>query len=73
MPSHNGVPIALSYIDDAIELVSHIYNGDAIIEDKLNHPFIENEDPKAPELCRVRWNNVSIFIKKKDVMSVYGK
>ena len=73
LPSHNGGPIALSYIDDAIELVSHIYNGDAIIEDKLNHPFIENEDPKAPELCRVRWNNVSIFIKKKDVMSVYGK
>lgn len=73
MPNHNGYPIALSYVDDAIELVNHIYSGDAIIEDKLNHPFIEKGDPKAPELCRVRWNKVSIFIKKKDVMSVYGK
>lgn len=72
LPNHNGYPISLSYVDDAIELVNHIYAGDAVIEDKLNHPFIEKEDPKAPELCRVRWNNVSIFIKKKDVMSVYG-
>lgn len=73
MPNHNGAPIALSYVDDAIELVNHIYSGDAVIEDKLNHPFIEKGDPKAPLLCRVRWNNVSIFIKKKDLMSVYGK
>lgn len=72
LPNHNGYPISLSYVDDAIELVNHIYKGDAVIEDKLNHPFIEKQDPKAPELCRVRWNNVSIFIKKKDVMNVYG-
>lgn len=72
LPNHNGYPISLSYVDDAIELVNHIYEGNAVIEDKLNHPFIEQQDPKAPELCRVRWNNVSIFIKKKDVMKVYG-
>jgi hypothetical protein len=41
LPNHNGVVIAKSYVQDFIELVEHIYSGDAIIEDKLNHKFIE--------------------------------
>lgn len=71
LPNHNGFPIAKSYVDDYIGLIDHIYAGDALIEDKLNHPFIEM-DPKAPYLCRVRWNKASIFIRKDEVMKVYG-
>ena len=47
-------------------------DGTALIEDRLNHRFIEM-DPKAPELCRVRCGNVSIFIKKKEVLKLYGE
>ena len=72
LPNHNGVVIAKSYVQEFIELVEHIYAGDAVIEDKLNHKYIEM-DPKAPELCRVRYKNVSIFIKKALLMEVYGK
>lgn len=72
LPNHNGVVIAKSYVQEFIELVEHIYSGDAVIEDKLKHKFIEM-DPKAPELCRVRYKNASIFIKKVLLMNVYGK
>lgn len=72
LPNHNGVVIAKSYVQEFIELVEHIYAGDAVIEDKLNHKFIEM-DPKAPELCRVRYKHASIFIKKVLLMEVYGK
>lgn len=72
LPNHNGAPIAMEYIDDFIGLVDHIYAGDAVIEDKLNHPFIE-QDEMAPQLCRVRWGLASIFVKKADVLEVYGK
>jgi hypothetical protein len=71
LPNHNGYPIAKSYIDDHIGLVDAVFEGTAVIEDKLNHPFIEM-DPKAPELCRVRYKNASIFIKKKEVLKIYG-
>jgi Zn-dependent hydrolases, including glyoxylases len=72
LPNHNGVVIAKSYAQEFMELVQHIYEGDAVIEEKLNHKFIEM-DPKAPELCRVRYKNASIFIKKLLLMKVYGK
>lgn len=72
LPNHNGVVIAKSYVQEFIELVEHIYAGDAVIEDKLNHKFIEM-DPKARELCRVRYKHASIFIKKALLMEVYGK
>ncbi len=72
LPNHNGTPICVDYISDYMELVKAIYRGDAVVEDKLNHPFIEM-DPKAPTLCRVRWNHVSIFIVKSELMKVYGK
>jgi hydroxyacylglutathione hydrolase len=72
LPNHNGVVIAKSYVQEFMELVEHIYAGDAIIEDKLNHKFIEM-DQKAPELCRVRYKYASIFIKKELLMEVYGK
>lgn len=70
-PNHNGTPIASSYLDDFIGLIDGIYSGEATIEDKLNHKYIEM-DPKAPTLCRVRYNRASIFIKKELVMTVYG-
>lgn len=72
LPNHNGVVIAKSYVQEFIELVEHIYAGDAVIEDKLNHKFIEI-DPKARELCRVSYKHASIFIKKALLMEVYGK
>ena len=72
LPNHNGVVIAKSYVQEFIELVEHIYAGDAVIEDKLNHKYIEM-DPKAPELCRVCYKHASIFIKKALLMEVYGK
>ncbi len=72
LPNHNGVVIAKSYVQEFIELVEHIYAGDAVIEDKLNHKFIEM-DPKAPKLCRVRYKCASIFINKVLLMDVYGK
>ena len=71
LPNHNGTPISLEYIDDFIGLIDHIYAGDAVIEDKLNHKYVEMED-YAAELCRVRWKGASIFIKKAEVMKVYG-
>lgn len=71
-PNHNGAPIAKEYLDQYVELVDAVFEGRAIIEDKLNHPFIEM-DPKAPTLCRVRWKNVSIMIRKDLVLTVYGR
>ena len=72
LPNHNGTPIAKEYIRQYVDLVDAIYAGTAVIEDKLNHPFIEM-DPKAASLCRVRFQDVSIFIRKDLVMTVYGK
>lgn len=72
LPNHNGTPISKEYVDDFIGLVDHIYAGTAVIEDQLNHPFIEMS-PKAPSLCRVRYRGASIFIEKEQVLSVYGK
>lgn len=66
LPNHNGFPIAKSYVDDYIELVDAIYAGNAIVEEKLNHPYIE-KDEQASMLCRVRWKKASIFTYKNDV------
>lgn len=71
LPNHNGTPIAKSYVDDYIELVDMIYEGKAIVEEKLNHPYIEH-DPQASKLCRVRWKNASIFTYKDQVKKLYG-
>ena len=71
LPNHNGTPISLAYLQDYVRLVEEIYAGTAVIEDKLNHRFIEM-DPKAPELCRVRCGACSIFIKKAELLKVYG-
>jgi len=72
LPNHNGAPISLSYIDDFIGLVDHIFAGDATIEDKLNHKWVEM-DPRSAGYCRVRYNMASIFIVKEELMKVYGK
>ena len=71
LPNHNGTPISLAYLDDYIALTDAVFAGTAVIEDKLNHRFIEM-DPKAPELCRVRCGVCSIFIKKKEILKIYG-
>ena len=71
LPNHNGFPIAKEYLKDYIGLADAIDAGTAVIEDKLNHPFAEM-DPKAPQLCRVRHGRVSIFIKKSEVLKIYG-
>ena len=71
LPAHNGTPIAHSYLDDYIGLVEHIYAGDAIIEDKLNHKYAEAGDPEH-KLCRVRWGGASFFVVKEDLMALYG-
>lgn len=72
LPNHNGTPIAKEYIGEYEQLVEAVYQGNAVICDRLNHPFIEL-DPNAAALCRVRWKNASIFIKKDLLMRVYGK
>ncbi|MBQ9009575.1 MAG: MBL fold metallo-hydrolase [Clostridia bacterium] len=71
LPNHNGTPISRAYLDGYVALCDAIYAGTAQIEDKLNHRYIEM-DPKAPELCRVRFGTCSIFIKKAEVLKVYG-
>ena len=45
-PAHNGAPIAHFYLDDFIALVEHIYAGDAVVEDKLNHVHAKAGDPE---------------------------
>ncbi|MGI6334218.1 MAG: MBL fold metallo-hydrolase [Saccharofermentanales bacterium] len=71
LPAHNGAPIAHGYLDDYISLVEHIYAGDAIIEDKLNHFYAEQSDPEH-RLCRVRRGSASFFVNKADMMKLYG-
>ena len=71
LPNHNGTPISLAYLDDYIRLADESFAGTALIEDRLNHRFIEM-DHEAPELCRVRCGSCSIFIKKKELMKIYG-
>lgn len=72
LPNHNGFPLDTSYIDDFIALTDAIFSGTAIIEDKLNHRFIEM-DPIAPRLCRVKHGRVSFFVEKEALLGFYGK
>lgn len=72
LPNHNGFPIEISYIDDFIALTDAVFTGDAVIEDKLNHPFIEM-DPIAARLCRVKYSRVSFFAEKEALLDIYGK
>ena len=71
MPCHNGSPISKHYIEQASHILDAIRNGEASIEEKLNHKFIEM-DPKAPLLCRVRYKDVSIFAYKSAVKELMG-
>ncbi len=70
-PNHNGTPIAAEYLEDFDRLVDEVFAGRALIEDDLHHPFIEM-DPIAPALCRVRCGRASIFIRRDELMKVYG-
>ena len=71
LPAHNGTPIAHSYLDDFIALTERIYAGDAVIEDKLNHPYAEAGDPEH-KICRVRWGGASFLVVKEDLLALYG-
>lgn len=70
-PAHNGAPIAPDYVADYLELTQHIFAGDAIIEENLNHEHIEQGDP-AHTLCRVRWKKASFFVKKDELRAIWG-
>lgn len=72
LPNHNGFPIAKEYLLDYAGLADAIFAGTAVIEDKLNHPYIDRT-PEAVKYCRVRYGKCSIFIEKAEVNSVYGK
>lgn len=72
-PNHNGTPIAPEYLLDFMGLSEHIFLGDAIREDKLNHFYIENQNPIAPQLCRVRYKGASFFVKKAELEAISGK
>ena len=41
------------------------------LEDKLNHPYAEANDPEH-KICRVRWGGASFFVVKEDLMALYG-
>lgn len=71
LPNHNGFPIDNGYIRDFIALTDAIFAGTAVIEDRLNHPFIEL-DPIAPRLCRVKLGRASFFVEKEPLMQLYG-
>lgn len=71
LANHNGSPLAKSYLDDYLGLIDAIYTGTAVVEDRLNHKFIEM-DARAPQLCRVRYGKASIFVMKDQVMALYG-
>ncbi len=72
LPNHNGAPLAKCYLDDYIGLIDSIFDGTAVIEDKLNHPFIEM-DPDSIHLCRVRYGKASIFIRRDELGKVLPK
>lgn len=72
LPAHNGAPIASSYLDDYIGLVEHIFAGDAHVEDRLNHPYVEADDPDH-KLCRVSWQKATFFVVKQDLLALWGK
>ncbi|MCD8156880.1 MAG: MBL fold metallo-hydrolase [Clostridiales bacterium] len=66
-PGHNGAPLAKEYIKDFIGLDESILAGHPVVEEKLNHPYIEM-DPIAPRLCRVRYKKASFFVLKEDLL-----
>lgn len=72
LPNHNGFPIAKSYVDDFIALADAIFDGTAQVEDALHHKYIEM-DPVSKELCRVKYGLASFFVKKAQLMDIYGK
>lgn len=70
-PAHNGAPVAPSYVEDYAALTEHIFSGNAVIEDRINHKYIERDNPNHG-LCRVRWNKASFFVKKADLLPIWG-
>lgn len=69
LPNHNGFPISKSYVDTFIELIDGIFRGYIKPDEKLNHKYLEM-DPKADRLCRIRWNDVSIFMEREEFLKV---
>ena len=69
--NHNGFVFDKSYIDDFIGMVDGVYTGETQVCDKLDHPYIEM-DPKAPQLCRIRYKKASSFVKRALLEKIYG-
>ena len=69
--NHNGFIFDKSYIDDFMGMVDGVYTGKTQVCDKLDHPFIEM-DPKASQLCRIRYKKASSFVKKALLDKIYG-
>lgn len=65
-PGHNGALIDKTYINDFIGLSQAILNKTVVIEEKLNHPYIE-QSPEGPLLRRAKFGRVSFFVKASDL------
>lgn len=69
--NHNGTVFDKSYLDDYMALTDAVYSGRAEICDRLDHPFVEL-DPRAGSLCRIRFRKASIFVRKDQLLQLYG-
>lgn len=65
-PGHNGAPLSKEYMQDYIELSEHLLDGTAVIEEKLNHQYIEMA-PIGKYLCRARHKKASFFVRKDEL------
>ena len=64
-PAHNGAPIALSYIDDFIELDKAMLEGTQRVMPRLNHVYLSRL-PFAKELRRARYGKASVIYRAAD-------
>ena len=64
-PSHNGAPIALSHIDDFIELDRALLEGRQEVAPRLCHRYLSRL-PFAKELRRATYGKVSIIYRASD-------
>jgi hydroxyacylglutathione hydrolase len=64
-PAHNGAPIALSHIDDFIELDEAMLEGRQRVMPRLNHVYLSRL-PFAKELRRARHGRASIIYRATD-------
>ncbi|MBQ9031537.1 MAG: MBL fold metallo-hydrolase [Parasporobacterium sp.] len=70
--NHNGFLFDKSYIDDFLGMIDGVYSGETTICERLDHPYIDH-DPRASELCRIRYRKASAFVRKHLLEKIYGK